>query len=362
MFLPFASRARSPQQTSGRRHFDFASISCDTPIDLLHEIVRQVTMSRPENETNGDRLYIERLLNKRVFLAEFAGQLFSYNSADIRHRAECIPYVTKCPFAKDGPHRFVRLSLHQSTVLVALLDNGFAIERGHRLSTFAPQSSRQEEELFSCSTYVACKYCRARLFNAHMLNLVLFQRTDLLFQLLQRHRNLMTGGVFPVVNLQSICSERSLATVRQRLNRQLRKMHKSNCIYLDRAFNQELLDQMSANLLMNNQLTNRCETCLVSLIEHDVLCNLQLADLVNVAEEDEQPEENEEGNNECEPLRCKCCLSKRAKVNIPCGHVFQCSSCEKMLRATSATSSSTFSNAPCPVCRSPVILTTELYV
>ena len=319
-------------------------------------------MNRPENEplrVRDDRLYIERLLNKRVFLAEFVSQLFSYNSADVRHRSDCSQFVTKCPFVKDGPHRFVRLSLHHSTVLMAIADNGFAIERANRLSTFAPHSSRQEEELLTCSTYVSCKYCRARLFNVHMLNLVLFQRTDLLLQLLQRYRNIVTGGGFPVVQLQSICSERSLATVRLRMNRQLRKVHKSNCIYLDRTFNQELLDQMSANLLMNNQLTNRCETCLVSLIEHDVLCSLQLADLVNVAEENE--EASNEESNECEALRCKCCLTKRAKVNIPCGHVFQCSNCEKMIRATSS-SSSMFTNSPCPVCRSPVIMTTELYV
>lgn len=82
--------------------------------------------------------FITNLTQKRLRLEWFAKSLF--RCGDDRN-----VNVRNCPFADEGPHRYVRLSMGATTIILTLIEHGFIVVHDEKLASINNENHRNDD-------------------------------------------------------------------------------------------------------------------------------------------------------------------------------------------------------------------------
>lgn len=283
----------------------------------------------------------------------FTRTLFQLNCAENPNNYVLDVNICNCPFADEGPHRYVRLGLGATTIILTLIEHGFTIahDNHHR---------HHDQSPLRCVRSMVCECCNVRLCDTNSLLLILGQRNEIIGHMLQSdNAKRITAGPLPLVNFMHHSSN-LFSLLRENIDRMLYDMHEDTCFYRETVYFPNMIDQLTANRLINCILRHRCETCLFTMVENDVYLELTLDRFETIPTNGD----NDTANKMSIDATCRCCFERRAQVNVPCGHVFQCKNCMIQMKQTLLNNRSLVGlvyNPPCSVCRAPVMMSLNLY-
>lgn len=330
--------------------------------------------------------FITKMTQKRIRLEYFTRSLFQLNCLENSHNRIYNMNICNCPFVDEGPHRYLRLGLGATTIILTLIEHGFIIEHNNILDTIvgrnidrrtngvtttstsstnssSPQSSIPSSSSsftsLRCSRSIVCECCYVKLCDANNLLLILGQRNEIIGHILQSNNaKRITAGPLPLVHFMHH-SNNLFSLLRENIDQMLYDLHDSNCLYREMIYHPNIIDQLTANRLINCLLQNRCETCLFTLVENDVYLEMAIDRFEMIPESTNRQKEQTSLD-----ATCRCCFENRAQVNVPCGHLFQCKNCMIQMKQTLLDNHQTIGlvyNPPCSVCRAPVLMSLNIY-
>lgn len=296
-----------------------------------------------------------RVMAKEMALGSFCRGLFRLNGSNGHQNCFYNMYIDNCSFAREGPHRFLRLGMAQTRLIALHVEHGYAVIHKPTAALGRP---------LDCAAVVSCTACGVELYDTHTLLMVVNMRTNIICKLLQHaNERLTSNGPVPLIHLLSSL-ENLQPENRSHLRRLLTEAHRPECAFRERLVYANVMDCFSTNRHVNSIIGHRCESCLNGMIERELLLEIAMdTRRRNIRAERKQIEIVNEENTTIDAT-CRCCFVERAQVNVPCGHLFECETC-KVRGMEAAISSSDpsplVSNPPCSVCRAPVYLSINLY-